>query len=214
MSPIADSVLTRKSVVTVANEEVSIVTVLQMLGVDLPDDVSMSRSRKVNCPFGEVYHSDFGVSPAMRVYPETNSAWCFSCAVYYTPVKLVAQATDVDPRTAATRLLDRVGYRPLDLAQAWKDVSDYEPEPDKALMADALKTYCRRICADWSQRQFDQDVAATLTRCLAILDLVRSDADVLLWLEKCKIAMNHVLNCNVPSVSEKYEVLLQSLDER
>lgn len=198
--------------ITVANEHVSIVTVLQMLGVDPGDEAAMGRSRKVSCPFGPVYHSDHGVSPAMRVYPDTNSAWCFSCSVYYTPVKLIAQATDTDAHTAATRLLDRVGYRPLDLAQQWRTASAYEPEPDKALMADALKTYCRRICHDWPGRQFDARVASTLTRCLAILDLVRTDADVSLWLARCKDAMRAALNCKEPSLSEKYDVLLQHLD--
>jgi hypothetical protein len=202
------------SVVTAANEHVSIVTVLQMLGVDLGEDLATGRSRKVPCPFGPVYHSDHGVSPAMRVYPETNSAWCFSCAVYYTPVKLISQATDTDPTTAAIRLLDRVGYKPLELAEAWKNVSTYEPEPDKALMADALKTYCRRICRDWADRQFDARIAATLTRCLSILDLVRTDADVDLWLRKCKDAMRRTLNCEEPSLSEKYDVLLQHHDQQ
>ena len=179
--------------VTVANEQVPIATALRMLGVELPEDFAMGRSRKVCCPFGEVYHSDHGVSPAMRVYPETNSAWCFSCSVYYTPVKVISQAMDVSFAVAATRLLDHIGYRPLDLAQAWRHASDFEPEPDKALLADALKTYCRRVCPTWAHRQFDPQVAATLTRCLAALDLVRNDQDVPLWLDGCKTAMRRVL---------------------
>lgn len=200
--------------VTVANEQVSIVTVCQMLGVDLPDDVGEGRSRKVPCPFGEMYHSDFGASPAMRIYPDTNSAYCFSCAVYYTPVSLAARAMDTNATTAATRLLDRIGYTPMDMAAIWQSARDYAPAPDKALLADALKTYCRRICPDWAKRQFEPGLSATLTRCLAILDLVRSDEEVSQWLTGCKAVMHRAIKGSDPSLSEKYDVLLQAMNER
>jgi hypothetical protein len=199
--------------VTVANEQVSIVTVCQMLGLELPDDIGEGRSRKVPCPFGEMYHSDFGASPAMRIYPDTNSAYCFSCAVYYTPVSLAARAMDTTAASAAAQLLDRIGYTPDEMASIWQQARDYTPEPDKALMADALKTYCRRITPDWTRRQFEPVVASTLTRCLAILDLVRTDEDVTLWLTRCKHAMERVIKGRDPSLSEKYDVLLRSMNE-
>lgn len=198
--------------ITIANEQVSIVSVLQMLGVDLPDDVGSSRSRKLSCPFGQVYHSDGGVSPAMRIYPDTNSAYCFSCSMYFTPVSLAAQGLDCDPLTAANRLLDRIGHRPTTLAQKWEQARSYEPEPDKALLADALKTYCRRINPDWAGRQFDPAVAATLTRCLSLLDLVHTAQDVSLWLSRCKVAMCRTLVADVSSVSERHDVLLEAMD--
>lgn len=204
--------LRRPSPVTVANEQVSIVTVCQLVGVDVPDDIGSGRSRKVHCPFGEVYHSDHGAAAAMRIYPDSNSAWCFSCSMYFTPVKLAAQAWDQDPQTAALRLLDRVGYRPVDLAQAWASVTSYEPEPNRALLADALKTYCRRIAPGWGQQQFEPRVAATLTRCLALLDLVKTDEDVKTWLESCKTAMKRVLAKPEPTLSQKYDLLLRSMN--
>lgn len=183
----------KKSLITVANEEISIVTVLQMLGNDLPDDVGAARSTKVHCPFGHLYHSDQGASPAMRVYPETNSAWCFSCSQYYTPVKLFSHANDVDMRTAAQRLLDRAGYRPLDQATAWKQAATYEPSIDRLLLADALKTYCRRTALNWASQQFEPEVAEALTRCLAVLDLVHTDDDVSSWLRQTKHVMTLAL---------------------
>lgn len=192
-SPVADSAVRAKSIIAVANEVVSIITALRMLGADLPEDVGTSRSHKIHCPFGVVYHSDHGVSPAMRIYTDSNSAWCFSCSAYYTPVRLVSQALDVDAELAASRLLDHAGYKPVDMELAWKRASDYEPEPDKALLAQALKTYCRRICATWVTRQFDPEIAAALTRCLAVLDLVTSDADAGLWLATCKVSMHRAL---------------------
>jgi hypothetical protein len=177
------------NVIAVANEQVPIVTVCQMVGVELPDDVAVGRSRKVHCPFGELYHSDSGIEATMRVYPDSNSAYCFSCSAYYTPVSLAAKAMDVDRQTAARLLLDRIGYRPLSLAAVWKQVSAYEPALDRSMLAEALKTFCRRIEPAWSRRQFDADVAATLTRCLSLLDLVVTADDASLWLNSCKTVM-------------------------
>lgn len=192
--------------VTMANEEISIVSVLQSLGVELPDDVGSGRSRKMHCPFGGIYHSDNGVDPAMRVYPESNSAYCFSCSSYFSPVGLAAKAMDVNVLTAATRLLERAGYRPTDLAQAWQRARTFEPEPDTALMADALKTYCRRIDPGWARRQFEPGIAAALTRCLALLDLVRSGEDVALWLAGCKTVMRRSLHRDEPSAREENDL--------
>lgn len=184
----------RYNAVAVANEKVSIVTVCRLVGVELPDAVAAGgRSKKVPCPFGEIYHSDGGVAPAMRIYPETNSAYCFSCAAFWTPVTLIAKAMDSDWHTAALRLLDHVGYKPLALAAQFQQASSYEPELDLARLADALKTYCRRIDPSWSTRQFDPEVAALLTRCLGLLDLVTTSADVELWLDRCKTVMHRAL---------------------
>lgn len=194
------------SLVEVANAKVSIVTVCRMLGVDLPDEVDAERSRKISCPFGELYHSDQGLSPAMRIYLETNSAYCFSCTWFYTPVSLAARAWDISRKEAAERLLDRIGYRPLDLAEQWQAVLDYEPELDKALLGEALKTYCRRTCKTWGYRQFNDDVRATLTRCLSLLDLVKTADDATRWLAACKVAMELALYGEEPILSKKHGV--------
>lgn len=195
----------RSRVIDLANEQVSIVVVCQLLGVPLDGE---QLRRKVHCPFGAVYHSDGGLSPTMRINPEANTARCFNCEQTFTPVRLYAHAMDLSLRVAASRLLDHVGYRPLDAATVWRQAQQYRPAVDKALLADALKTYCRRICPGWPDRQFDPQVAATLTRCLAILDLVLTPADVAHWLDACKVAMTNVLHTQLPSVRESDGVLL------
>lgn len=192
-------------VVDLANEQVSIVTVCRLLGVPLTGD---EVRRKVPCPFGQVYHSDGGLSPTMRINVEANTARCFNCEQTFTPVRLYAHALDLSFRVAAARLLDHAGYRPADPAAVWQRTQRFRPAVDKALLADALKTYCRRVCPDWPDRQFDPQVAATLTRCLAILDLVLTAQDVTQWLGACKAVMNTVLNTHVPSVRENGGVLL------
>lgn len=183
----------RTRIVDVANEHVSIITVCRMLGMDLPDGEYLSR-RKVHCPFGDLYHSDGGIAPAMRIYPDGNYAYCFNCSLMLTPVGLAARALDLDWRTAALRLLDRVGYRPLDVVAQFEQARDFSAPLNRALLADALKTYCRRISPSWSRQQFEHSVAASLDRCLHLLDLVHTPDDVTMWLNRCKEVMSRTLS--------------------
>lgn len=178
--------------VAIANEKVPIAMVCRLLGIEVPE----GGRHKVACPFGLTDHSDGGISPAFRVYFETNSAYCFNCAHYYTPVTLASRALDLPNRDAAAYLLDHIGYRSFDFATAWHSARQYEPAIDKALLADALKTYCRRIEPAWSSRQFEPTVAALLTRCLSLLDLVTTAESVPLWLARCKEAMERELQPN------------------
>lgn len=177
----------KPGLITVANEQVSISTVCRMLGIEVPDD--LGRSTKLHCPFEQVYHSDQGVDPAMRIYTETNSAYCFSCSAYYTPTSMYALGMDLRWRDAAVQLLDRVGYRPVDLRETWQRALETALPPDRAQLAEALKTYCRRVDPGWSSHQFDDVVAAMLTRCLGLLDLVTDADQAWQWLECCKKIM-------------------------
>lgn len=184
----------RPSVVTVANEKVPITVACQMIGMHIADEVAFGRSRKIHCPLGAIYHSDQGAEPAMRIYPETNHAFCFRGCGSFTPVWLVSQVWGVSTTDAATMLLDRIGYKPASLADQWKHASTREVPPDISLLAEALKTYCGRIRSDWSTVQFDPEPAAMLNRCLALLDKVQDDSDAQLWLERTKLFMGQVLD--------------------
>lgn len=179
--------MTRKpAVVKLADEQVDILVACRIVGMDLPDTIE--RSAKVHCPFGEIYHSDHGVDPAMRIYPQSNSAWCFSCSHYYTPTLLVARAWDVTLRAAATALLQRTGYRPPSPQDVWDQVVA-EPAVDRTALAEALKTFCRRAVPHWDAVQFEPDVSEQLDRCLRLLDLVHDEADGRKWLSACKMSM-------------------------
>jgi hypothetical protein len=182
----------RRSLVTEANERVSIVQVCSWVGVALPT-IPEGKSVKVRCPFGAVYHIDQGIEPNFRVYPSSNSAYCFRCSTSFTPVKLASMAWDLGPSEAAQALLDRVGYRPLSMAQEWKSVVTAQPEVDRSSLAQALKVYASRICEDWSDRQFEPVVSAKLDQCLALLDKVVTEEDVKSWLSTCKLVMHRVL---------------------
>lgn len=184
--------MSRLSVVSVANEKVPITTACRLCGVPTPD-LSLGRSTKLRCPFGEVYHSDGGVEAAMRVYPDTNHAYCFRCQAAYRPVQMYALANGLSYRDAAVDLLDHIGYKPATLADLWANAVRREIPPDTTLLAEALKTYCRRVCPDWDDRQYTGDTAAALTRCLSLLERVSSDQEAHDWLNGCKAFMDRVL---------------------
>lgn len=177
------------STIALANEKVSIVVACQLAGVALPDDAGYGRSMKVRCPFGNL-HSDGGKEAALRVYPDTNSAWCFACNCYLTPVKVLAQVRELDWATASALLLEHIGYRPLSLAEQFQALTEHQSRPDTAQLADALKTYCARVIPGWETRQFDAEESALLTRCLSLLDRVANDTDAGSWLDTTKQVMS------------------------
>jgi hypothetical protein len=180
-----------RSVVGIANEKVPITLACRLIGLDLADDIAYGRSLKIHCPFGEIYHVDQGHEAAMRIYPDTNSAFCFAGCGYFSPVWLLAQAWDIDPTQAAVELLERAGIKPVSLAQAWAEASIVDAEPDRTALCEALKMYCRRTVPGWNALQFQPEVARTLARCLTLLDRVRTEDDAQRWLRVCKQVMAH-----------------------
>lgn len=168
--------------IALANKSVSILAVCRLVGIDVPETVT--GSVKVYCPFGAVYHSDGGHSPAMRIYPETDSSWCFACSAYFTPVTLYSQVLGIPPQEAAEVLCDRFEVA---RAKAWEEVLAPVPEPpvDRAELAEALKTWCVRQIPNFDARQFG-DLAEILGKCLDLLALVNNSEAAYTWLESSK----------------------------
>lgn len=179
------------SPIAVANEHVSILWVCRLIGMAVPDDVV--RSIKLRCPFGTVYHSDHGVAPAMRVYPDENSAHCFAKCGHFSPVSLAATVWDQPRIETATQLLDLMGYRPLSLAQLWAAAITREQPPDTTLLSVALRTYCERLDHEWLGRQYEPRIATALDQCLSLLARVHTEDDAHQWLACGKAVMARVL---------------------
>ncbi len=178
------------SLITIANERVSIISACRMAGVELPDGPAYGWSMKVFCPFGLINHSDGGMEKAMRVYVDSNHAWCFACHAFYTPVKMVALARQMDWVTTAGVLLESIGYRAPSDVELFQEMAEQTLKPDSAQLADALKQFCRRVIPQWRTRQFDREEAALLDRCLRLLDQVRTDEEAQLWLNTAKTVMS------------------------
>ncbi len=182
----------KQSLITLANEQVDILLVCRWVGVYVPDEV-MGRSVRTHCPFEAVYHLDYGDSAAFRIYPDSNSAYCFAACGYFTPVWLAATAWNQGTQDAAAELLSRIGYEPEPISKLWAKAQNRELPPDLTYLSLALKTYCERVDSDWESHQFDVGVSTTLDRCFALLDRVFTSEEAKTWLSGCKVIMQRVL---------------------
>ena len=74
----------------------NIVEALQQAGVNVS---ASDNPQQVSCPFhGKDEH------PSMRVYPATNTAYCFVCKRAYNPVAVYALYNGIEYRQALARL--------------------------------------------------------------------------------------------------------------
>lgn len=185
--------LHQKSWIDKANDYVSIVDLLISFGIYVPGDTQSGGSKKVYCPFG-FYHSDGGITKAMRIYYQSNTVYCFSCSKRYDPVRLAAAKWDCPWSTAAMRLLEDAGFKPKTLKERWVEATTpVENKPDLIALADALKMFCSAASQDWGVDQYSEEISRKLDRCLALLGVVKTESDAQKWLEVCKIAMRQSL---------------------
>lgn len=183
----------KTSWVDLANDYVTITDVLTQIGVFVPSSVLNGGNKKIHCPFG-FYHSDGGLSKAMRVYLASNRVYCFSCSKQYSPVSLLAATKDCPWNAAAIQLLEDFGYKPKTIQERWAEATaTINTEPDTLALAEALKMYCSTLISDWHMRQLDDDIAGILNKCLELLPSVKTDEDAIKWLDTTKIVMKRKL---------------------
>lgn len=182
-----------KSIVETANNKVDIFDACRIIGMAVRPAYDV-RSIKTYCPFGEISHSDEGASPAFRIYPNTNSAFCFACQTLFTPAKLASMAWDMPLEEAAERLLTETGYKPLSVEEAWQQaLNPPEQPPDLAALGMALRVFCQRQDANWETLQFEPGVSKWLDQCLSLLTYVRTDKEAREWLEGSQNIMRNIL---------------------
>lgn len=179
-----------QSKVSIANEKVSIVELLNLLGFECQPP-SEGRSIKIKCPFG-FEHRDFGHENAFRVY-SSNTGFCFAGHGFMTPVWLAAQSWDVEPEEAASRLLGHIGW--VDATDAEQLKTLLEPQVlavDTEALSAALRVWCGRQ-ADWSWMQYQDAVARALAQLTSLLPLVSNGDDAAKWLDRGKQVMARVM---------------------
>lgn len=153
----------------------------------------VSGMAKTYCPFGSVFHADGGRSRAFKVYPDTNTAYCFACQKVYDPVSLIATDKDITFRAAAELILEMKAYVSPDYQTRWEALTTEKVEVDTEALQDALRIACSRMVPDWETRQFEDRVATKLTQCLALARKVKNDEDGRKWLDMTKQAMRQAL---------------------
>lgn len=174
-------------VIAKVNQDVSFLAVCQLAGMEVPSEIPAGGSVKVFCPFG-FHHRDRGATAAFRVYA-VNNGFCFAGCGFYDPVRLAAAVWDCSAEQAAQRLAEMFGVRPD--SASWEQVAAPVPEPevDRAALAAALHEYCARQFPGWEDKQFTDSTAASLGRCLSLLDRVSSADDAYKWLDVAKRVM-------------------------
>lgn len=179
-----------ESIITIANQRVDIERAAALLDIDMP-----LASAKTYCPFGEIYHADGGQSRALKVYPETNSAYCFAGCGYLNPVKLVALDKGWSEHEAAEFLLEATGYvAPTPEARWAALVVEDKPSIDQDALAAAFQLRCARLFPDWDERQFDAKVSKKLAQALSLLPKVTTEEEQEKWLTVATQAMQKVMS--------------------
>ena len=174
---------------TIANEQVSIAQACRWAGLDLPDGFG---NRKTWCPFG-IAHSDGGREASFRLYEDTNSCFCFACARSWTPVSLMADFWDCGRAEAADKICTMAGIRQAGWQDRWDELRQ-PAVPNREALAEALKTWCRRVRGpSWETEQFQPRFSVPLAACLEWLPLVFTGRDADTWLDGCKLALGAVL---------------------
>lgn len=182
-----------RSLVDVANEQISITDVLLKMGVSLPDS-SSGASWKTDCPFGNFYHLDRGGSKSLRVYYASNSAYCFRGCGYLTPVTLYSLKTGLSKADAAVFLLDSHGIELPSLDDTLTEIIKSDNSPSHASLREALHIYCQReVGESWESAQFDDVMISGIDNCLALLSKVDDEEKAKLWLDKSKQYMYALL---------------------
>lgn len=180
----------RRGLVGAVDAEVSFTDVCRLVGMEVPDHIPSGRSAKVRCPFG-FQHRDYGAEAAFRIYPDTNSGFCFAGCGYYGPVGLAAAYWDVSRPEAAQRLRDTFSLRSVMQNVTWEEAIERVEDPDinRSALAVALTEFCARQCVAWEHRQFEPKIADVLAKCLGLLERVDSRDDVWKWLDVSKQVM-------------------------
>jgi hypothetical protein len=84
---------------------------------------------KVYCPFG-MFHRDGGVDRALRVYPQSNTAYCFAGCGFIDPIRLFRLTYDLSPLEAAKRLVETYGEAPQTWDARLSEALRPTPTPD------------------------------------------------------------------------------------
>lgn len=184
----SDNALTKAQTIEYANEHVSIAWTLRQSGVYVPDEYVPGISVRASCPF-EFLHVDQGLSKALKVYYDTNTAMCFAESLYLTPVRLWRLSNDLPSDFAAATSLLRASDTKIGYATDAERQKNIYP-----FLEEALSIYCRSLWGDeWSTIPLSNPQAhGVYVQCLGLARSVTTDEASVNWLDKSKQIMSRV----------------------
>lgn len=179
---------------------VSIFDVLRdFMGIDIPN--TGSKSWKTDCPFN-FEHGDGGRDKGWRVYPSTNSSYCFVLHGVLDPVRLIMLRKDLSAKRAAYVILENYGllksrnyrerYDQIVAEREMRSAGVGQP----AVLVEALHSSVR---ADprYIEKQFDVEFNVVLEKALEELDVLlarKADGDeVRVWFVKANADLSRAL---------------------
>lgn len=138
------------SIIRTVDEAVSIFTVAAHYGLPWAEDTG--RRQQVHCPM----HSDS--TPSSRIYPDSNSGYCWTCQAAYGPSKLAAVLEDISVTRAAHLLARRyaVDITPdadLDEFKALAERWERGPDTNTPEARRAASLAVRAAVVDWPAAQ-------------------------------------------------------------
>ena len=178
------------NVAEVVDVQVPIETVLyELFGIDVPPGAG---EWKTYCPLGQD-HSDGGTSRAMRVYSESNSAYCFSHGRSFTPVA-IWMLKHGGPRFKAAREMAahyEISTKPKTAEERWNSLNDsQEREIDTEVLRTSLINYARTL-KGYDAHQFEaMDLLTAILRTADDLSGEATYDTMKEWLDKSKYVLD------------------------
>ena len=150
------------------NQIVPIEKALGLINIDVPENAD---SWKTFCPTG-YEHRDGGTSKTLRVYLDTNSAWCFSCKKSFRPIDIAEIFFKNKPATAGDKLAKHLNLTMQEptLDERWGrlDASTVKIL-DLGILTNSLIEYLRTL-PRYIELQFDDEVISKVTELIDLLE--------------------------------------------
>lgn len=147
------------------NNSLSVVTLLQDL---FNIEANEEGVTKTYCPEGEE-HSDKGRSPTLKVFPDSNSAWCFSHSKMYNPAQLAKVAVGSSRVESCKKILElyKISTAPPTVEERNQILDEMEKseEIDVDEAREALFTYARTL-KGWNYGQYRPTVVKAINSVL------------------------------------------------
>jgi hypothetical protein len=179
-----------ESIIDIANKIVPLRIVLGMTNIYV-SEFTYGKSIKARCPYADIYHLTEDAGKSMRVYSDTNTAFCYMGCGVLKPVSVYAKLNGVSYKDSAKFLLEKVGHKLKTFDEKWADaVSDTGP-----LKLEGYREALDEICLQHSQGQWGylkymSSISSSFSQLLSILDKAQSYDDADKWLD---IAKQHML---------------------
>lgn len=139
---------------------------------DIYVPMELESAWKTFCPFG-FEHSDFGLEKAFRVYPDSNSSFCFAEHGSMNNVRLLQMHEGISAKKAARKLLVHYGLMDtFDWRKHFQEIAEQRAEQTAISTASLVEALHLALSSHpaWSHLQFHPDMQEALELRLTVLE--------------------------------------------